>query len=52
MEMGGKLFKLFKFLLCLSIEQRMAWWRVREDVIELGNVGDDRLLVRFGGINI
>ena len=51
-ELGGKLSKLFKFLLCLGIKQRMTWWRVGEDIIELGNVGDDRLLVRFGGINI
>ena len=52
MEGGGKLFKLFEFPLGLSIEQGMAGRRVGEDIIELGDIGDDRLLVRFGGINI
>ena len=51
-EGGGKLFKLFKFPLSLGIEERMAGGRLGEDIIELGDVGDDRLLVRFGGINI
>ena len=51
-EGGGKLFKLFKFPLGLGIEEGMAGRRVGEDIIELGDIGDDRLLVRFGGINI
>lgn len=51
-EGGGKLFKLFEFPLSLGIEEWMAGRRVGEDIIELGDIGDDRLLVRFGGINI
>ena len=34
------------------IEKGMTRGRFGEHVIELGNVGDDRLLVWFGGINI
>ena len=52
MEGGGKLFKVFKFLLCLSIKERMSWRWFGEDIIELRDIGDDRLLIRFGGINI
>ena len=52
MQRGGKLFKLFKLLLCFSVEERMSWRRFWEHIIELRHVGDDRLLIRFGGINI
>ena len=52
MERGGKLFKLFKRGLGLSVEQRMARWRLGEHIVQLGNIGDDGLLVWFGGINI
>ena len=34
------------------IEKGVTRGRFGEHVIELGNVGDDRLLVWFGGINI
>ena len=51
-ERGGKLFKLFKLLLGLSIEQGVAGGRLGKHVIQLGHVRDDRLLIRFGGINI
>jgi hypothetical protein len=51
-EGAGKLFKLFESSLCLGIEERMAGRGLGEHVIQLGHVGDDRLLVRFGGINI
>ena len=51
-ERGGKLFKLFKLGLGLSIEQRVAGGRLGEHIVQLGDIGDDRLLVRFGGINI
>jgi len=51
-EGAGKLFKLFESSLCLGIEEGVAGRRLREHVIQLGHVGDDRLLVRFGGINI
>jgi hypothetical protein len=49
---AGKLFQLFESPLSLRVEERVAGRRLREHVIELGHVGDDRLLVRFGGINI
>lgn len=52
MQGGGKLFKLFKFLLCFSIEEWMTRRGFWEHIIELRHVGDDRLLIRFGGINI
>ena len=52
MERGGKLFKLFKLGLSLGIEQRVARWRLGEHIVQLGNIGDDGLLVWFGGINI
>ena len=51
-ERGGKLFKLFKLGLGLSIEQRVAGGRLWEHIVQLGNIGDDGLLVWFGGINI
>lgn len=51
-EGGGKLFKLIEFFLCFGIEQWMSRWRLWEHIIQLGDIGDDRLLVRFGGINI
>ena len=52
MERGGKLFKLFKLGLGLSIEQRVAGGRLGEHIVQLGDIGDDGLLVWFGGINI
>ena len=52
MERGGKLFKLFKLGLGLGVEQRMARWGLGEHIVQLGNIGDDGLLVWFGGINI
>ena len=52
MERGGKLFKLVKLLSSLSIEEWMARGRLRENIIQLGNIRNDRLLIRFGGINI
>ena len=52
MERGGKLFKLFKLGRSLSVEQRVAWGRLGEHIVQLGNIGDDGLLVWFGGINI
>jgi hypothetical protein len=51
-EGAGKLFKLFESSLCLGIEEGVAGRRLGEHVIQLGHVGDDRLLVRFGGIDI
>ena len=52
MERGGKLFKLFKLGLGLGIEQRVAGRGLGEHIVQLGNIGDDGLLVWFGGINI
>ena len=49
---GGKLFKLFKLFLSFSIEKWMTRGWFGENVIQLGHVRDDRLLIRFGGINI
>ncbi len=51
-ERGGELPVVLDLLLCLGVEQRVARGRLREHVVELGDVRDDRLLVRFGGINI
>ena len=51
-ERGGKLFKLLEFLLRLRVEERVAGGRLGENIVELRDVGDDRLLVRFGGIDI
>ena len=52
MQRGGKLFKLFKLLLCFSVEERMSWRRFWEHIIELRHVGDDRLLVRLRRVNV
>ena len=49
---AGKLFQLFESPLGLGIEQGMAGRWLGEHVVELGHVGDNRLLVRFGGIDI
>ena len=51
-ERGGKLFKLLELGLGLGIEQRVAGGRLGEHIVQLGDVGDDGLLVWFGGINI
>ena len=36
----------------LHIKEWMTSWRFGKYVIELGHIGDDGLLVWFGGINI
>merc|ERR550532_2153302 len=51
-ERGGKLFKLLKLFLRLRVKERVARWRFWEHVIQLGDIRNDRLLVRFGGIDI
>ena len=51
-QRGSQLLELVEALLALSVEQRVSGRRFGEDVVQLGDVRNDGLLVGFGGINI
>ena len=51
-ERRRQLAELLQLLLALGVEQRVTGWGLREHVVQLGHVRDDRLLVRLGGIDI
>ena len=49
---GREVAEMLQLLLAFGVEERVAGRRLGEDVIQLGDIRNDRLLVWFGGINI
>ena len=52
MQRARQLPELLEAFLAFSVEERMAWRWLREDVVELRDVGDDGLFVRFRSVHI